>query len=192
MEDGNRSEQDMEAIAERTQGVSDYSDDDAAEAFVIYKQVRPDMRNQKTGRGFKPGPRPPVQEMTGAFRAKMISDLKAKTKCRACGKVGHWKRECPSANKSKNTPGKPGSSAVARTPWKCTTSVAKRTWTTTSTSQKETFSTRKPSSWTSTSQRRTRTTRTTRTMCATRALQTPVPKAIGSASMRRKGDAWRS
>eukprot|EP00435_Cladocopium_sp_Y103_P026844 s2890_g6.t1 len=72
---------------------------------MSYKQVQQQKREVKNSRGFRP-----VGNASNAGNGTMRRDLqqlKAVTRCKSCGELGHWHRECP--NKSVGKPNAAGS-----------------------------------------------------------------------------------
>lgn len=63
---------------------------------MSYRQVQQQKRDVRNSRGYRP-----VGGAGGAGQTmrRDLQHLKSVTKCKACGEVGHWHRECP--NKSK-------------------------------------------------------------------------------------------
>ena len=123
-----------------------YEEEDLLEALASYQEVRQRIKDQRLGRKyfkspgagkghFPKGPTAPKGKgkgppRDGGFgagrgtgkwnqggRGKIhVEELKLRTRCRSCGQVGHWSRECPSnraapssSASSASTHGKPGS-----------------------------------------------------------------------------------
>lgn len=65
-----------------------------------YKQVQQQKKEVRNARGFKPV----TGNATGGgyTMRRDLQQLKSVTKCKACGQVGHWHRECPT--KQRTTP----------------------------------------------------------------------------------------
>ena len=89
---------------------------DESEAYEIllnYKEAREKIKAKKLSRGFRPSSSTGSSSSNSRPSDKLhvsgrldISQLKARTECRSCGKTGHWSRECP--NKGKPAPRTPG------------------------------------------------------------------------------------
>ena len=104
----------MEVIADQVQEDSSYESEDALEVYETYKEIKRKVQEKRTSRGFRS---PNVQkkmehqyQLQGSMRGK-VELLKSRTKCHGCGcgKVGHWKKECPhgrGASSSKDASGK--------------------------------------------------------------------------------------
>ena len=58
---------------------------------MSYKQVQQQKREVKNARGY----RPIVSNSSGSGMRRDLQQLKAVTKCKNCGEMGHWHRECP-------------------------------------------------------------------------------------------------
>lgn len=65
-----------------------------------YRQVQNIKQDLRTGRGFRA-----PNASGGPTMKKDITHLKSITQCRNCGRTGHWHRECPLKNQSRNTGG---------------------------------------------------------------------------------------
>ena len=66
---------------------------------MSYKQVQQQKRKVKNARGF----RPKVSSSAGSGMRRDLQQLKAVTKCKNCGEMGHWHRECPRKNQSQSS-----------------------------------------------------------------------------------------
>ena len=110
-------------------------EDDVLDALATYQQVRRQIKEQKLGRQFfKPGDRGPGKgkgvgggkDRSRSFgRAKgdgkngksesrriHIEQLKLRTRCRNCGQVGHWSRECKAPPSMASSTSRPPSSVA--------------------------------------------------------------------------------
>lgn len=105
--DGGAEEEDdwfaaMEAIAENIQNRQDHDEEEALEAYESYADIRRRLQEQKTGRGYFKGASKdkgkgkgiPVWQFSGSVQGRM-EQLKQRTKCHLCKRIGHWQRECP-------------------------------------------------------------------------------------------------
>eukprot|EP00971_Amphidinium_carterae_P350978 6491835-Amphidinium_carterae.3 len=111
-------------------GDSEMEEEDAHEILVAYADARAKAHQKRMGRGFFKPPSTGSSSMTstttpsswqrsnssngssnyggsnyvgaqsGSSGNRDIAALKARTKCRKCGKVGHWARECKSMKSS--------------------------------------------------------------------------------------------
>ncbi|CAE7498867.1 TY1B-DR1 [Symbiodinium sp. CCMP2592] len=82
-------------------------EDEVMDALASYQQVRQQLKDQRKGRGFFPKGRPADQKGKSSGKGKFdkhgkgsgqrrlhIEELKLRTRCRTCGQVGHWSKEC--------------------------------------------------------------------------------------------------
>ena len=74
---------------------------EAYEILLSYKEAREKIKTKKLSRGYRPassGSSSSSSRAADKLRVSGrldISQLKARTECRTCGKIGHWSRECP-------------------------------------------------------------------------------------------------
>ena len=81
------------------------SEDDAAEALAVtWKERRAEINRLNKSRQFSS-----ADNTRKSFRIE-VEELKRRTKCRRCGRVGHWARECRARV---NAPARPGQSSSA-------------------------------------------------------------------------------
>eukprot|EP00971_Amphidinium_carterae_P225891 4480066-Amphidinium_carterae.2 len=79
----------------------DYSlEEDEAEAILMaYQEVRQKLNHKKLARGYFRSGESSKGKGKGTSKGRSaainIEELKKKTKCRKCGRTGHWARECP-------------------------------------------------------------------------------------------------
>eukprot|EP00435_Cladocopium_sp_Y103_P001187 s753_g1.t1 len=69
---------------------------------MSYRQVQNQKREVKNARGYRPiigG----SNHSVGTMR-RDLQQLKSVTRCKACGEVGHWHRECPQKNSNSKIP----------------------------------------------------------------------------------------
>lgn len=78
-----------------------------------YKQVQQQKKEVRNARGFKPVVAAPQNH--GHPMRRDLQHLKSITKCKACGQVGHWHKECPTKNRS--TSSNPSSSGTVSHGW---------------------------------------------------------------------------
>ena len=110
----------MDMVAEEVQGREDWEEEDVLETFETYKDIRRKLQESKNGRGYFPKPSlgkgggksnaSSSWQISGTLRGK-IDQLKARTRCHRCKRLGHWKKECPlkssaSSTSSATTPSK--------------------------------------------------------------------------------------
>lgn len=70
---------------------------------MSYKQVQQQKKEVRNGRGFRTFEAPQRGAPQGGHTMRRdLQQLKAVTKCKACGQVGHWHRECPSKARASN------------------------------------------------------------------------------------------
>ena len=107
--------QDVEAFLSEHQALPDLPDDaifteeEAAEALAVsWSERRKEIAKVKQSRQF--GGASASQERR-SFRVE-IEELKRRTKCRKCGKVGHWARECRSTSAPSQHSSSPNPSAA--------------------------------------------------------------------------------
>eukprot|EP00913_Durusdinium_trenchii_P035579 g33295.t1 len=79
------------------------------EALASYQEVRQQLKDQRLNRGYFPGkgkgkPNYPAKgkDKGGGKRKIHIEQLKLRTRCRRCGQVGHWEKECQTKPKDDN------------------------------------------------------------------------------------------
>ena len=79
------------------------------EALASYQEVRQQLKYQRLNRGYFPGkgkgkPNYPAKgkDKGGGKRKIHIEQLKLRTRCRRCGQVGHWEKECQTKPKDDN------------------------------------------------------------------------------------------
>ena len=110
----------MDMVAEEVQGREDWEEEDVLETFETYTDIRRKLQESKNGRGYFPKPSlgkgggksnaSSSWQISGTLRGK-IDQLKARTRCHRCKRLGHWKKECPlkssaSSTSSATTPSK--------------------------------------------------------------------------------------
>ena len=69
---------------------------------MSYRQVQQQKRDVRNARGFRPVAG--GNNFSGGTMRRDLQQLKAVTKCKACGEVGHWHRECPSKSSNSKIP----------------------------------------------------------------------------------------
>ena len=112
-----------------------FDEDEVLEALATYQQVRKQIKEQKLGRQFfKPGDpsrgkgyggsRPQGKQGfrpkgsgqkggKGESRRIHIEQLKLRTRCRNCGQLGHWSRECKAPSGARESHAPSSSSAAS-------------------------------------------------------------------------------
>ena len=86
----------MEAIADDFQEQEHFEDEEVLDAYESYAEVRRKMQEKRKARGFT-SVEPPRWKLGGSVTGR-LEQLKARTRrtrCHACRRQGHWKRECP-------------------------------------------------------------------------------------------------
>ena len=91
-----------------TEDAGVFEEDEAAEILVMmikekrktYTQSAQIKKDKELGRGYRSGGvHPAYRDRPGPIRPGTyklsIAELKQRTKCKRCGKIGHWHRECP-------------------------------------------------------------------------------------------------
>ena len=86
-------------------------EDAAIDVLLSYKEARDRIKTKMLNRGCRTDQRQGGHDkndenfqLQGRFSGKLsIAELKARTKCRKCGKAGHWSRECRSTASSTST-----------------------------------------------------------------------------------------
>ena len=79
------------------------SESEAAEALAVaWKDRRQEIQKHQQVRKF--GSRQSNHQTSRSFRIE-VEELKRRTRCRKCGKIGHWARECRSSTQSSKGPG---------------------------------------------------------------------------------------
>eukprot|EP00435_Cladocopium_sp_Y103_P028466 s235_g7.t1 len=66
---------------------------------MSYRQLQQQKKEVRNSRGYRPVN---VQNNVGGGMRRDLQQLKAVTRCKSCGELGHWHRECPS--KKNHTP----------------------------------------------------------------------------------------
>ena len=88
----------MEVIADQVQEDSAYESEDPFQVYETYREIKRKVQEKRTSRGFKsPMAQKKVEhqyQLQGSTRSN-VELLKSRTRCHGCGKVGHWKKECP-------------------------------------------------------------------------------------------------
>ena len=80
------------------------SESEAAEALAVaWKDRRQEIQKHQQARKF--GSRQSTHQTSRSFRVE-VEELKRRTRCRKCGKIGHWARECRSSAQSSKGHGK--------------------------------------------------------------------------------------
>lgn len=92
--DGDQSHQSVTKDAREILHDIDQAEDHHKSTTMSYKQVQQQKRKVKNARGF----RPKVSSSAGSGMRRDLQQLKAVTKCKNCGEMGHWHRECPRKN----------------------------------------------------------------------------------------------
>ncbi|CAE7383212.1 unnamed protein product, partial [Symbiodinium pilosum] len=109
-DDENEDFQDAMAAVEDMQA-QDLDEEDILDAYESYVEIRRRMAEKKKARGFtSSSSEAPKWRLTGTVNGR-IEQLKAKTRCHLCHKVGHWRKECPL--RGKNAGAGKGSRAAA-------------------------------------------------------------------------------
>ena len=102
-DEGEDLEEVLEVITDPYQ--SGGEEEEVLDVFESYTEIRKKLLEKKKMRGFVPqgGKDDPSQwRLSGTVRGK-LEVLKSKTKCHACHKYGHWKRECPARKQGKTS-----------------------------------------------------------------------------------------
>jgi ribosomal protein L32 len=97
--DGDQSHQSVTKDAREILHDIDQAEDHHKSTTMSYKQVQQQKRKVKNARGF----RPKVSSSAGSGMRRDLQQLKAVTKCKNCGEMGHWHRECPRKNQSQSS-----------------------------------------------------------------------------------------
>jgi hypothetical protein len=69
---------------------------------MSYKQVQQQKRDVKNSRGYRPVGG--VSNNHGGTMRRDLQQLKSVTRCKNCGELGHWHRECPQKSSSSKIP----------------------------------------------------------------------------------------
>eukprot|EP00435_Cladocopium_sp_Y103_P069743 s367_g33.t2 len=83
---------------------------------MSYRQVQQQKKEVRNSRGYRPIN--VHQNSGGSGMRRDLQQLKAVTRCKSCGELGHWHRECPQKNASKSSTGSAaGSNASSNHSW---------------------------------------------------------------------------
>lgn len=80
-----------------------------------YKQVQQQKKEVRNARGFKPVVG--TSQTPGHPMRRDLQHLKSITKCKSCGQVGHWHKECPNKNRTSNSSNPSGTGTVNHGWW---------------------------------------------------------------------------
>eukprot|EP00971_Amphidinium_carterae_P071807 1420157-Amphidinium_carterae.1 len=87
----------------------EWSEDEAEAVLAAWHDAKQRMASKRTNRGFYPSSKGKFGgkgSKKGGKAVLNIQDIKDKSRCRRCGKIGHWARECPLNQGSKDGKGK--------------------------------------------------------------------------------------